>query len=159
MTTGGDHVKHIERRRRALSFGIASLVLLAACGSGSDGDASPSSLPFEETTTSVAVSTSVPDTSAETGAPAAGLSAEMFEGMLETDSGRSLLVGSIASETGLEPEAAECLLDAIPLDILVDAAGSFLSGEGDGSFFPADQMETIAPLLDSCNIDVAAFTS
>lgn len=83
----------------------------------------------------------------------------MFEGMLETDSGRSLLIGSIASETGLEPEAAECLLDAIPLEILVDAAGSFLGGEGDGSFFPADQMEALAPLLDSCGIDADAFAS
>lgn len=81
----------------------------------------------------------------------------MFESMLETESGRSLLVGSIAGETGLEPEAAECLLEAIPVEMLLEAAASFLGGEGDGSLFPADQMDTITPLLDSCGIDPANF--
>lgn len=107
--------------------------------------------------TAAAPSTSAPTTSVAPEVAAPALSAEMFEGMLETESGRALLSSSIASETGLEPEAAECLLNVIPMEIIVEAAGSFLSGEADVSFFPEDQMETLAPLLDSCNIDAAAF--
>ena len=150
-------MKHIEHRVIVLSVASALFGLLAACGAGSDDSASPSSLPFEETTTSTidspATSASTPD---ETEAAEPQLTAEMFESMLETDAGRSLLISSIAGEVGIEPEAAECLLDAIPVETLVEAAGSFLGGEADGGFFTADQAADVAPLLDSCDIDADA---
>lgn len=151
-------MKHIEQRLIVLSVASALFGLLAACGAGSDDSAAPSSLPFAETTTSVAdspvTSESTPDEAGETEIVTPELTVEMFESMLETNSGRALMIGSIAAETNLEPEAAECLLDAIPLEMLVEAAGSFLGGGGDtdGGFFPADQAADIAPLLESCDI-------
>lgn len=138
----------------------ATFGLLAGCGAPSDESASPSSLPFEEPTTTAAESPAPsspspsPDTADEAADAEPPLTAEMFEGMLETEAGRSLLIASIAGETGVDPEAAECLLDAIPPETLVEAAESFLGGETDAGFFSAEQAAEMAPLLDSCGIAV-----
>jgi len=149
-------VKHIEQRTIALAVALACSGLLASCGAGRDDSATPSSLPFEETATSVsdspATPTSAPAISTETTGVEPQLSVEMFEGMLETEAGRGLLSSSIASELGIESDAAECLLDTIPVETMVEAAGSFLGGETDGGFFSSGQAEGIAPLLESCGI-------
>ena len=149
-------MKFIDRPLLVLAAISASVGLLTACGSADEDAASPSTLAFEEIATSVvespttSTSTSEP---ADAAAPAAPeLTAEMFESMLETENGRALLVGSISAETGLDADAAECLLDAIPLETLVEAAGSFMGGEGEGGLFSADQMADVAPLLESCGI-------
>ena len=155
-TNGGDNMKHIDRPLLTLAALVASFGLLAACGSSDDDAASPSTLAFEATTTTASETSGASDPATDEtdeSAPAAPeLTAEMFESMLETENGRALLVGSIAAETGLDTDAADCLLDAIPLETLVEAAGSFLGGEGEGGLFPVDQMAEVAPVLESCGI-------
>lgn len=132
---------------------FASFGLLASCSAGSTGDASPPSLPLREMTPSVAETPATAEsTPAEAVAP--GLTAEMFESMLETDGGRNLLIGGITAETNLTTDEATCLLHAIPIDVLVEAAGAFLGpdSEANDTFFSVDQAADVTPLLESCNI-------
>jgi len=145
-------VKLIEQRTAFSAAMIALVGLLAGCGAGSDEGASPASLPYEEP---IATESSATLALLATDEPAGAepqLTAEMFEEMLETEAGRSLLVASIAAEIGVEPEAAGCLLDAIPVETLAEAASSFLGRETDERFFSEEQVADFAPLLDSCGI-------
>ncbi len=146
----------------AIAVTFAAFGSLAACGGGSGESATPSSLPLVEPVAAVdegpVTSTTAPEAS-EPAPSQSQLTPEMFEGMLETDAGRSLLISSIAGEVGIDPEEAGCLLDAIPVEILVEAAGSFLGGEVDGVLFAPEQVAQLTPLLDSCGIDVDVFVS
>ena len=138
------------------ALGITLGVVAAACGSPAAEEASPSTLPFVEVTTSVVDPTSTtqaPQEQPTSEVAAPEFTIDMLERMLATESGRDLLVSSIASEGDLEPEQAECLLDAMPRDMLVDAAGSWLGGDGDPALFSDEQLAEAFPILDSCGID------
>lgn len=166
MAIGGDNMMDYRRGLMGVSILAIFGCLLVACGTGTGDGASPSSLPFVDTTTSVAEATSTIESAAPAestapvdSAPQAAppqLTAEMFEGMLETESGRALLIGSIAAEANLETEQASCLIDAVPIDILVEAAGAYLGGSGQEGFFDAAQMQEIDPILDSCGVSADA---
>lgn len=129
---------------------------LVACGAGAESVAAPSSLPLVEspTTTAEAASpeTSLVEAAEQTDPAPAEFSADMFESMLATEGGRALLVSSMAAETSMTPQAAACLLDVIPPELLVEAAGSFLGGSVDAGLFPEDRMDEVLPLLESCDI-------
>ncbi len=140
------------KRRVILSSFSAIVCISAGCGSGGGDEAAPSTLPMDEVTTTTAEVPTTVATSETTAAEMPEIDAEMFEGMLATENGRALVASGIAAETGLELDAAECLLDAIPVEMLVEAAGSFLGGSAEGGLFPAEQMADISPLLDSCGI-------
>ena len=108
------------------ALGIALVVTAAACGSPAADEASPSTLPFVEATPTAIDATSTTQVlreQATSEAAAPEFTIEVVESMLATESGRALLISSIASEGDLEPEEAECLLDAMPRELLVEAAG------------------------------------
>lgn len=138
------------------ALGVVLGVMAAACGSPAADEASPSTLPFAEVTPSVVDPTSTtqapqePSTS-ELATPE--FTIEMFESMLATENGRALLVSSIASEGDLEPEVAECLIDAMPREMLVEAAGAWLGGDDDPASFSPEQLAEAKPIADACGID------
>lgn len=151
--------------------GLATAVLmcgLVACGSGDTEDASPSGLPLEESTETTAgdspTTTVLDPDAAEAGSDSSvsdtpatpAITADMLESMMATENGRALLVDGIAAETNLDPVDAECLIDAIPVEFLVEAAGAFLGTQGEAGLFPAEQMAEVEPLLASCGIDPAS---
>jgi len=151
------------RWRAAAVVGL--LGLLTACGSSAGDSAAPSTLALDTPATSFveeAPSETTPTTDAPA-QPAAGelqITSEMFVSMLETEAGRSLIASSVADEIGIETQAAECLLGVIPVELLADAAGSFLSGaEPDPSLFSAEQIAELNPMLESCGVDPDALAS
>lgn len=80
------------------------------------------------------------------------INAEMLEAMLATEDGRSLLVAGIGAEVGLEPEEAECLIDSVPVETLVDAATAFIGDGGPDGPFSEEQLVAMAPALEACGI-------
>lgn len=148
-------MKQLGKRTRSACVAIALCSAVAACGT--DESSTPTSLALEqptttvETTTSTAVSSTA---SAENPPPEMELTPEMFEGLLESEGGRSMLVSSITAESDLDTETAECLLDSIPVEALIAAAEGFLGGAQDSDgFFPPEQQEALAPLLEACGAD------
>ncbi|MGI9614042.1 MAG: hypothetical protein ACR2QO_14125 [Acidimicrobiales bacterium] len=138
-----------------MALGITLGVTAAACGSPAADEASPSTLPFVEVAQTAVDPTSTTQapreqTTSEVAAPE--FTVDVFESMLATESGRALLVSSIASEGDLEPNEAECLLDAMPREMLVEAAGSWLGGDGDTALFSDEQLAEVLPILESCGI-------
>lgn len=138
---------------------MALLGLLSACGAGDGETAAPSSLPLDATPTTEMEA--APASTTSTTAPVElELTAEMFESMLASEGGRSLLASSISNETSLTTEEAECLLDAIPVEVLLEAADAFLGPNSNATpgLFSASQVDAVAPILEACNIASDALT-
>ncbi len=156
-------MKLVDRRAIALTALGVTLSITGACGADPDDGAAPAALAFEAVTTSPSSPSSSPSSSSRPSSspPSSSTSEtsisaftpETLEGMLATEGGRALLIASIEAEAGIGPEAAECLLDSTPLEILADAAAAFLAGEGEGRLFPAEQLSNLGPILDSCGVD------
>ena len=150
--------------RRVIVPGALGVMLgaAAACSAPPTSDAAPAALPFEDVTTTTLDTSStiaaLPDEVPQD-TPGPALTVEMFDSMLATENGRAMLVASIAAEGNLESEAAECLLDEMPREMLVEAAGSWLGGGGDAGLFSAEQVAEIVPVLERCGIDPGSLAS
>lgn len=138
--------------RKPLATFLAPFVLVlvvglgaSACGGAPVEQAeAPSPLPLVNSTT--------------TSVPALEITAEMLESMLATEEGRALLVSGVGSEVGLSPEEADCLVDGVPVEVLVAAASAFMGGgEADGPFSD-EQLQEIAPVLEVCEISVESLS-
>lgn len=147
--------------RNLLASRLAPLVLIIGFGASACGEAqieaeAPPTLPLVDSTTTTAPPTT-DEAPTTTGTPFV-ITAEMLEGMLETDEGRALIITGIGNEVGLTPDEAECLIDGLPVETLVAATTAFMEGDESGGPFSEEQLREMAPVLAVCEISVESLT-
>ncbi len=136
---------------------LGVLLGLASCGSIS-ADSGEASLPFSEAPATTQPSPERSDTSQSTETslviPELKITAEMLEGMLATEQGRTLILQGLADQSGLSLHDAACFVDALSLETMVGLS-ILQSPESELDLNPEQQLE-LSTALDACELTLEA---